>query len=363
MTIGISFLDFAKNELTFISDTYRYLLKDGVVKDVLTHRLEVTHKNFEDCIQSIYNDAPKIFKFGKNTGILAAGDTRFSTILTTLNKRGDIIKQILDELKQRKIEGFWSCRIGKYNRKKEKIELTTVTYENGKVEVIEHDRDTVGFSSFSPEMKDIFFKKYATSFYLSEMEEKITTVKEFFEEISTLYNNKAGGQPIIARLDKNGFRWIVKPKRSCVQNFTTYAYNWMPDRIETVATSSYAWSNVTWTDILQLDFACDAKTLCFIFGFCFSEIENDSGGQAIRYAMHRLILDGNEIIPTLARMGTSTPNGATFDATYHVHTLYIAEKGSHTLKLQLSVSANDSTARAYERRLTILRGFYQGGTT
>jgi hypothetical protein len=361
VTISVTFS--SKDEILLVSDQFRYLLKDNVVEDTLAHRLTVTHENFEQCVQTIERDAPKIFRFGKNIGLIAAGDTRFSSILTTLNKRGNIRKQILDELKQKKIEGFWTCRIGWYNRKKEKTEMVSITYENGKVDVTEHDRDTVGFDSFSPEMKDIFFKKYAMLFYLGDTEEKTVVVKEFFDEISKLYNGKAGGQAVIAKIDKDGFKWIVKPKVSPSVNFTGYSYNWCPEKIETSQATTLSWSSTAWTDILELPFECESTMLLLIHGYANGYIHNDETSPKLCERSHDLTLDGNPLPVTLAWIGGYCLNNSWLSAPYSVHTIAIVEKGSHIIRLRMKANVINSTANAYERRLSMLKGFYQGGST
>jgi hypothetical protein len=359
MTIAITF--FSKNEILLVSDQFRYLLKENVVKDTLTHKLEVTHKNFEECVQSIYHDAPKIFRFGKNTGIIAVGDSRFSSILTTLNKRGNIRKQVLEELKKRKQEGFWCCRIGKYNMKKEQAEMVTITYENGKVNIIEHDQDNIGFDSFSPEMKDVFFKKYATIFYIGNTEEKSMVVKEFFDEISKLYNNNAGGQAVIAKIDKDGFAWIIKPKQSNFANFTTYAYNWCPEKIETQSTTEVAWSQQAYTIVLELTFECESTMLLLILAHAQGRLySTDAGHKGFSF---RLTLDDTELPDTVMRFIGYHSAGNYRQDNYSVHNVAIKTKGSHSLKLQMYTESSNCILYTYGRRLSILKGFYQGGTT
>jgi len=365
MTIGITFSDY--KEIMLVSDEYRYLLMDGVVEDALLHKLQITHENFEQCVQTIERNAPKIFRFGKNIGILATGDCRFSSILTTLNKRGNITKQILEQLKQKKLEGFWSCRIGKYNTKKEKTEMVSITYENGKVNIIEHDRDTVGFDSFSPEMKDVFFKKYVTAFYVGNTEEKITVVKEFFEEISTLYNNKAGGEPVIAKIDRNGFQWITKPKLSRSQNFTTYSLNFMPTKIDTESTTQVAWSSDTnWTDILELAFECESKMILFIHAYTKVTVYKEASADHKQIGSDfKLTLDGTDVDTTSGHVASDEPAtlGYWLKSGYSCHDVLIVEKGSHTLRIAVRMMGGTGvTAYYYDRRLSILKGFYQGGT-
>jgi len=359
MTIGITFSDY--KEIMLVSDEYRYLLMDGVVEDALSHKLQITHENFEQCVQTIERNAPKIFRFGKNIGILATGDCRFSSILTTLNKRGNIKKQILEQLKRKKLEGFWSCRIGRYNTKKETAEMVSITYENGKVTTTEHDRDTIGFDSFSPEMKDIFFKKYATIFYIGNTSEKIMVVKEFFDEISKLYNDKAGGQAVIAKIDKDGFKWIIKPKQSSFCNFTTYAYNWCPEKIETQSTTEVAWSQQAYTTVLELTFECESTMLLLILAHAQGRLYSvDAGHKGFSF---RLTLDDVELSDTVMRFIGYHSAGNYRQDNYSVHNVAIKTKGSHSLKLQMYTESSNCILYTYGRRLSILKGFYQGGTT
>jgi len=369
MTVAITF--FSKNEIILVSDQFRYLLKENVVKDTLAHKLEVTHKNFEECVQNIYRDAPKIFRFGKNTGIIAVGDSRFSSILATMNKRGNITKQILEQLKQKKLEGFWSCRIGRYNAKKEQTEMVSITYENGKVTITEHDRDTVGFDSFSLEMRETFFKKYAPIFYIGNTEEQIMVVKEFFDEISKLYNNKAGGQAVIAKIDKHGFKWIIKPKQSNFANFTTYAYNWCPEKIDTEMATTVSWSSdLNWTDDsndpLHLEVTCDSKMLLFVNAYCRLSTYKDTStlGKQIGSAF-KLVVDTTDLPATEGHIANwaDASSGYWVKGVYSCHTVVILEKGVHTIKLRVRMMGGTGvTAYFYERRLSALKGFYQGGT-
>jgi hypothetical protein len=142
--------------------------------------------------------------------VCCGGDGEFSDVIEGLNKRKNIPKQILQRLKQKKLDrkAFWSCHIARFNKNKNKVELCSIFYENGEIRTRENIKDNIEFSSFAPEMKDIFFKKYVMGFYLANTQEKIRILHEFFTEISKLYNNQAGGKLLVANVTEKGFKWL-----------------------------------------------------------------------------------------------------------------------------------------------------------
>jgi hypothetical protein len=351
MTIMI--VSFTPKEILFASDTFRYFLKEDTTERVLNHTLEITHDNLKEHIESYETNAPKIHKLGKSTGLIAGGDGRFQSVIENLNPRRSIKKQILERLEQKgKLDAFWSCHIGRV--REGKVELTSIVYESGKITTNEHNKEDITFDSFAPEMKKRF---PFMVFYLANTQEKITVINEFFKETTARYGGLAGGTPQIATLNENGFQWIHP------HNFTGYSLNWMPEKIETMASSELAWSSQDWTDILELGFECESTMLCIILIDARGSIKKDAG-TAEANAEYRLLLDGNYISGTFGWIGKVefTVNEA-LHGHYSMHTVAVVPKGSHTLTMQMIANIGGSTARAYDRRLTIIKGFYQGGTT
>lgn len=206
MTIMI--VSYTPKQILFASDTFRYYLKPDTVKAVLEHTLEINHTNFKEHIETIEFNKSKIHRITRNVGLCCGGDGTFSDIIQNLNKRKSITKQILKRLKQKQCDhkAFWSCHVATV--RKGKVQLTSIFYKNGKITTKQHTKDNIEFSSFTPEMKDIFFKKYVMLFYISNIKQKIQVVNEFFNEITELFNNLAGGEPKIAKIDSEGFQWI-----------------------------------------------------------------------------------------------------------------------------------------------------------
>jgi hypothetical protein len=147
------------------------------------------------------------------------------------------------------------------------------------------------------------------------------------------------------------------------QDFTAYSYNWCPEKIETMLATELAWSNQTWTDILELGFECESTMLCMIFAHARGSIKKDSG-TAEANAEYKLLLDDSDISGTFGWIGKveMAPNEI-LRGCYSSHSVAIITKGTHTVKMQMIANIAGSTARAYDRRISILKGFYQGGAT
>lgn len=148
------------------------------------------------------------------------------------------------------------------------------------------------------------------------------------------------------------------------QDFTVYSYNWMPEKIETIATSELSWSSDTYTDILTLNFECESTMLLLIFAYCNCYVQNTSGSDKVSSALFRLYIDTTFVTASHGQLGGHTvASGGLHHSNYSCHSVQVVEKGSHTLKLKMATGELNTTAYAISRRLTILKGFYQGGTT
>jgi hypothetical protein len=342
MTICIT--SFTPTEILFASDTFRYFLKEGTIEDVLTHKLEINHTSLKDHIESYETNQPKIHKITKNMGLICGGDSRFADVTENLNIRKNIQKQITERLQQKdKLDTFWSCHIGRWH--KGKAELTSIIYESGKITTKEHTKENITFDSFAPEMQKRF---PFMPFYIANKQEKIKIINEFFKETTKLYNNLAGGTPKLAILNEKGFHWIT------TQNFTTYSFDWMPEKIETTSATTISWSSTDWTDILDLSFECESTML--IFGFVYCRVGDPNGA-----GLNIKVRDENDnYVPTTYGYFYT---GSVLRSCYSSHFLMIIEKGTHHVKISIASNTSDVLVYAYDRRLSLLKGFYQGGTT
>ena len=171
------------------------------------------------------------------------------------------------------------------------------------------------------------------------------------------WHNGSGNPTGTAYVD--GWQINVGDQIPTFQDFTTYSYNWMPDKIETTSTTTVSWSSDTWTNVLELSFECESTQLCIIFATIDGSVVRSSSGYA--QGLFQLTIDGTELPATLMSIGADSIV-KTHD-NVSIHTVAIVEKGSHTLRIRMSAQTGSTTVYAFHRRLSILKSFYQGGTT
>ena len=357
MTIDI--VSFTPSEIILASDTRRYYPKKGVVEKTLSGEIQIDHANIKEYIDKIETDVPKIRELGESRALIYGGDGQFLDVIEGLNDHENISNQIMERLKRKeKITAYWSCHVAQLGK------LTTIIYKNGEIETKEQTTENIWVSSFTPEVKDIFFKKYITAFYLGDTEEKVKSIQEFFKEITELFHGDVGGLPVIARISKDGFEWIVKPKVLPFVCFTGYSYNWCPEKIETTASSQLSWSQQTYTPVLELTFECESTMLLFINAFAAGFVHNDGASNgSLCLIEFMLTIDNNDVLQTPASLGCPLNQGSYFYSPYNTHSVAVIAKGSHTLRLLMLAVYAGTTAYCHNRRLTIIKGFYQGGTT
>jgi hypothetical protein len=355
MTINI--IGFTPTEIIFASDEKRYYPKKDVVEKTLSGEIQIDHKNLREYIAEIETDVPKIRQLGKSTALIYGGTGDFLDVIEGLNEHENISDQITERLKcKEKITAYWNCHVAQLGK------LTTIIYKNGEIETKEQVTENIWLSSFVPEVKDIFFKRYITAFYLGDTEEKTAVLQEFFKEITELFHGDVGGLPVIARISKDGFEWIVKPKVLPFACFTGYSNNWCPEKLETMSTTSLSWSSTDWTNVLDLQFECESTMLIVAFAFMDTEMYRASAGSLFGFV--KLTLDDVDLPATQAVLYEDGGNGLTaFEVPVHIHTVFTALKGVHHLKIAMRVYSSSYTIWGYSRRLSILKGFYQGGTT
>ena len=365
MTIII--VSYTAQEIVLVSDSFKYVLKDGVLEDVLGHKLEITHANLNEHVERIERDSFKIHPLTRNMAVCCSGDSSFGDIIQHLNVREDIPKQILARLENKKLTVFWTCHVARFNEKTGKAELTSIVYDRGTIKTKEHAQDNISLDSFAPETAELFFKKYAMVFYVGNTEEKTKVVQEFFEEITEIFQGNAGGIPTIAKIDKNGFHWVSTPKLLPIQNFTNYSSTWCPEKIETSASSDWAIVNDNWQTILKLEnFECDSTMLLFILAHAGEVRCSNDGVKARCYLSIDATSDDDQyesglLTETRGYMGC---DGHPSNNHYSVHSVKVLAKGLHTLRLHAKrYVATSGNVIFVGRRLTILKGFYQGGTT
>lgn len=355
-------VSYTASEIVLVSDEFKYVLKNGVLGDVLSRKLEITHTNLNEHVERIERDSFKIHPLTQNMALCCSGDTSFSDIIQDLNVCEDVSVQILARLQNKNLNAFWTCHIAKFNEQTGKAELTSIIYDRGTIKTKESTQGNISLDSFAPETADLFFKKYVMDFYISNTEEKVKIIQEFFKEITEIFDGNAGGIPIIAKIDKDGFRWVSRPKLLPVQNFTNYSSTWCPEKLETLSTTSVSWSSTDWTNVLDLQFECESTMLIVAFAFMDTELYRASAGSLFGYV--KLTLDDVDLPATQTAIYEDGGTGLTaFEVPVHIHTVFTAPKGIHHLKIAMCVYSSSYTIWGFARRLSVLKGYYQGGTT
>jgi hypothetical protein len=169
---------------------------------VLERTIILTHQNLENYVNHIETNRTKIQKLTNDKAIMSGGIQDLNDILKNLDAKHNIVAQITTRLKQKNIKGLWVCYVAEPNS------LHTITYRNGNVTVEEEQPKTIRLSCFTPECEELFKAKYYTIFSLATIKEKVQVISDFFEEVTKLYEGLAGGKPIMAKLDSEGFKWI-----------------------------------------------------------------------------------------------------------------------------------------------------------
>lgn len=133
------------------------------------------------------------------------------------------------------------------------------------------------------------------------------------------------------------------------QDFTGYSYNWCPEKLETMSATTVSWTSGSWTDILTLNVECESTMLLLIFAHCHCY---NATATAV---VHRLNIDDVPLTDTYVEHYSR--------GNYSVHSVKIATKGSHHIDMTMALGGAGGTVYGYERRVTVLKSFYQGGTT
>lgn len=163
----------------------------------------------------------------------------------------------------------------------------------------------------------------------------------------------------------DGWQFNVGDQTPVFQDFTGYSHKWMPEKIETSQSSVYAWSYDTWTDVLELTFECESKMICMVSAWANGDIHNNSAGAGSCAFYMDLTLDDDAISVTQGEIGNSNlPAGDYAYGVYSGNPILIVEKGIHTIKLRLRAGdITNAIAHVNNRRLIVLKGFYQGGAS
>jgi len=160
----------------------------------------------------------------------------------------------------------------------------------------------------------------------------------------------------------DGWQFHAGDQIPAFQDFTAYSFNWCPEKIETSLATDTSWSSDTWTTVLTLPFDCDSTMLCLVFVYAQSQVVRPTEGIAIAY--FRLLLDDSEMPITNGWIGSNQCHAnQQLTGDYSLHTIAIVVKGTHNIKLQMKCYASSMIVYAYNRRLSVLKGFYNGGTT
>lgn len=208
MTITIAW--FSPEQILFVADKFTYTIPNAILKPFLNGSKQITHQNMKKIVMKAEQTTPKIHKLSKNKGIIFGGLRTLEDAIQKLNPRKNLTKQIVEKLKQHKEKTKWSCIIGSY--KKKRCECIHIIYINGNVQtrqITNRINEGITIDAFSTEIMELFKLKYVHLLLLSTtLEEQIQTFKQFFCEITTLFEGLAGGEPQIAKIDKKGFQWV-----------------------------------------------------------------------------------------------------------------------------------------------------------
>lgn len=204
MTICIT--TFNPEQLVFACDQLTYHWKNNFLEDFFNGKIKFDHTNLKTYIKRVEKSEPKIIQLNSHMAIMRGGDVKLNSVVEDL-KKANIKQQIIQRLKQLNITpSIWECAIGQFTKNKCCVEF--ISYHNG---IIKTEQHIIGqtINSLSQEIVDIFQKEYATNLFFAETNtEKIRILNQFFNKITELYDGLAGGTPIIAIINREGFKWL-----------------------------------------------------------------------------------------------------------------------------------------------------------
>jgi hypothetical protein len=205
--LTICITTFNPDQIIFASDQLAYQWKDNLLDLFFDEKMTFDHTNIKGCIEKVLvNKYPKILKIGSHTAIIRGGDVRLNHVTDGLDTTTSIVEQIISRLKQTNIKpSIWACEVGSFT---DSCSVHSITYHNRTIQK-QHNIIGQSINTLSQEIVDIFHKQFATDLWFAETNaKKIHVLNQFFKEISDLYNGLAGGIPIIALINREGFKWL-----------------------------------------------------------------------------------------------------------------------------------------------------------
>lgn len=205
MTITIAW--FSPKQILFVADKFTYTIPNAILEPFLNESKQITPQNMKEIVMKAEKTTSKIKQISKNKGLIFGGLCTLNDAIQKLNPRKNLTKQIIEKLKQHKEKTKWSCIIGSYE--KNRCKCTEIIYTNGKVQTRELTNESITIDAFSPEIVELFKVRYVQPLlHCTTLEQQIQMFKRFFRKITTLFKGLAGGEPQIAKIDEEGFKWV-----------------------------------------------------------------------------------------------------------------------------------------------------------
>jgi hypothetical protein len=163
----------------------------------------------------------------------------------------------------------------------------------------------------------------------------------------------------------DGWQFNTGDQIPVFQDFTTYSFNWCPEKIETNAITEFSVISDTWQTVLKLEsFECESTMLLLIFSHV---TDVHLGGTGMTLAFYLSVDAPNDDDQTQTGKLTDTygnlsTNSSIADLPISLHSIAILAKGLHTLRLHVRKIGSYSIV-IYQRRLSMIKSFYQGGTS
>jgi len=178
-----------------------------------------------------------------------------------------------------------------------------------------------------------------------------------FARVRTVWRDTPTGSGFVA-----GWQLNVGDQTPAFQDFTAYSYKWMPEKIETESATDLAWGDSDPVVILELPFECESKTICLIHACADLATKNTDASTQSAKTEVLLDIDTTTVPASKQKVGFSAlPSNHLIYGCYSTTSIVILEKGKHLLKMWLTLTGVSVDSYAYHRRITILKGFYQGG--
>ena len=205
MTIVITYLD--KDKILFFGDFFKYFVRHS---DEAETAKGITPQNFDRLVHHYETNRIKIRKLSNSMVLADAGDDVTNEIVGNIDPDENMPSQIiarLGKLPAYKLKNInWSARIGIWIRNR--AILYSIICENNIMRAFESTGRFFALDTFEP-LYNLFKTAYLKAFDLSTTDSgKKRVVQDFFNDVSDLYDGRAGGKLKCAKLDRGEFKWF-----------------------------------------------------------------------------------------------------------------------------------------------------------